>query len=161
MPPSRCISKHGYIGSKSHNKRRDLHHGKVTDLSGAQKIVPADSHGVLLLFLEGSMQLTRPLRIGANGSARLNKVGRMNQVTFPNACQLMRWHFHPVGFEASMDAPSSMIARLFDRASGETVIAIAGIPCSTVMNATDVERIIEAIEAELESFIPPQVSGFL
>jgi hypothetical protein len=130
-------------------------------LSGEQKIVPADRDGMLLLFLEGSMQLIRPLRIGANGSARLNKVGRMNHVTFPNACQLMRWHFHPVGFEASMDAPSSMIARLFDRASGETVIAIAGIPCSTVMNATDVERIIEAIEAELESFIPPRVSGFL
>lgn len=76
----------------------------------------------------------------------------MNKVTFPNACQLMRWHFHPVGFEASMDAPSSMIARLFDRASGETILAIAGLPCATVMNATDVERIIEAIETELELF---------
>ncbi|MCD5981666.1 MULTISPECIES: DUF1652 domain-containing protein [Pseudomonas] len=76
----------------------------------------------------------------------------MNKVTFPNACQLMRWHFHPVGFEASMDAPSSMIARLFDRASGETVLAIAGLPCATVMNAADVERIIEAIETELELF---------
>ena len=81
----------------------------------------------------------------------------MNKVTFPNACQLMRWYFHPVGFEATMDAPSSMVARLFDRASGETVIAIAGLPCATVMNATEVELIIEAIEAELESFIPPRV----
>lgn len=85
----------------------------------------------------------------------------MNKVTFPNACQLMRWYFHPVGFEATMDAPSSMIARLFDRASGETVIAIAGLPCATVMNATEVELIIEAIEAELESFIPPRVSRML
>jgi hypothetical protein len=59
-----------------------------------------------------------------------------------------------VGFEANMDAPSSMVARLFDRESGETVIAIAGIPCATVMNAMDVERIIEAIELELETFIP-------
>jgi hypothetical protein len=85
----------------------------------------------------------------------------MNKVTFPNACQLMRWYFHPVGFEATMDAPSSMVARLFDRASGETVIAIAGLPCATVMNATEVELIIEAIEAELESFIPPRVSRML
>jgi len=77
-----------------------------------------------------------------------------NKVTFPNACQLMRWHFHPVGFEASMDAPGSMVARLFDRASGETVVAIAAIPCSTVMNAADVEVIIEAIELELEMFVP-------
>ncbi|MCS3468744.1 hypothetical protein M2401_002479 [Pseudomonas sp. JUb42] len=76
----------------------------------------------------------------------------MSKVTFPNACQLMRWYFHPVGFEANMDAPSSMVARLFDRASGETLIAIAGLPCSTVMNASDVEVIIEAIEAELELF---------
>ncbi|MBD8493320.1 DUF1652 domain-containing protein [Pseudomonas syringae] len=79
----------------------------------------------------------------------------MNKVTFPNACQLMRWHFHPVGFEASMDAPCSMIARLFDRASGETLVAIAGLPCATVMNARDVEVIIEAIEAEMELFSLP------
>ena len=39
----------------------------------------------------------------------------MNKMTFPNACQVMRWHFHPLGFEASMDAPRSMVARLFDR----------------------------------------------
>jgi hypothetical protein len=79
-----------------------------------------------------------------------------SKVTFPNACQLMRWHFHPMGFEATMDAPGSMIARLFDRASGETMIAIAGIPCATVMNAADVERMIEAIEDELEAFTPPE-----
>ncbi|MBP3363427.1 MAG: DUF1652 domain-containing protein, partial [Pseudomonas sp.] len=36
----------------------------------------------------------------------------INKVTFPNACQLMRWHFHPMGFEATMDAPGSMVARL-------------------------------------------------
>jgi len=83
----------------------------------------------------------------------------MNKVTFPNACQLMRWYFHPVGFEATMDAPSSMVARLFDRASGETVIAVAGLRCSTVMNANEVELIIEAIEAELESFVPLRAVG--
>ncbi|MNV83263.1 hypothetical protein D3C71_1770530 [compost metagenome] len=67
----------------------------------------------------------------------------------------MRWHFHPIGFEATMDAPDSMILRLFDRASGRTMVSIAGIPCATLMNATDVERIIEAVEDELEAFIPP------
>ncbi|RMR04392.1 hypothetical protein ALP94_01014 [Pseudomonas savastanoi pv. glycinea] len=91
--------------------------------------------------------------------ARLKEVGLMNKVTFPNACQLMRWYFHPVGFEATMDAPSSMVARLFDRASGETVIAVAGLRCSTVMNATEVELIIEAIEAELDSFVPLRAVG--
>ncbi|KJK17077.1 DUF1652 domain-containing protein [Pseudomonas sp. NPDC087612] len=78
----------------------------------------------------------------------------MNKLTFPNACQMMRWHFHPLGFEASMDAPRSMVARLFDRATGETLLAIAGIPCATLMHAADVERIIEAVEAELDAFEP-------
>ena len=71
----------------------------------------------------------------------------MNKMTFPNACQVMRWHFHPLGFEASMDAPRSMVARLFDR-------AIAGIPCAAIMAAADVERIIEAVEAEMDAFAP-------
>ena len=79
----------------------------------------------------------------------------VNRITFPNACQLMRWHFHPMGFEATMDAPGSMITRLFDRASGETVIAIAGIPCATVMSLGQVGSIIQAVEDELESFVPP------
>ncbi|KIU52009.1 MULTISPECIES: DUF1652 domain-containing protein [Pseudomonas] len=78
----------------------------------------------------------------------------MNKLTFPNACQMMRWHFHPLGFEASMDAPRSMVARVFDRATGETLLAIAGIPCATLMAASDVERIIEAVEDELEAFQP-------
>lgn len=78
----------------------------------------------------------------------------MNKMTFPNACQVMRWHFHPLGFEANMDAPRSMVARLFDRSTGETLLAIAGIPCMAIMTASDVERIIEAVEAELEAFQP-------
>jgi len=89
----------------------------------------------------------------------MKQVGNMSnvfsKVTFPNACQLMRWHFHPMGFEASMDAPDSMVARLFDRASGETLITLADIPCATVMNAADVERIIEAIEDELKACVSP------
>ncbi|EPM54923.1 hypothetical protein A264_24395 [Pseudomonas syringae pv. actinidiae ICMP 19071] len=71
---------------------------------------------------------------------------------------------HALAFPSGgLRTPGSMIARLFDRASGETVVAIAGLPCSTVMNAADVERIIEAIEDELELFgthTPQQVAGF-
>ncbi|HAB02021.1 MAG TPA: hypothetical protein DCE25_03445 [Pseudomonas sp.] len=78
----------------------------------------------------------------------------MNKMTFPNACQVMRWHFHPLGFEACMDAPRSMVVRLFDRATGETLLAIAGIPCTAIMAAADVERIIEAVEVELDTFAP-------
>lgn len=104
-----------------------------------------------LMALLSSHELTE--RLDVEGGQHMNRAS-FSKVTFPNACQLMRWHFHPVGFEAHMDAPGSMIARLFDRVSGETLIAIAGIPCATVMNAADVERIIEAVEDELEAFIP-------
>lgn len=85
----------------------------------------------------------------------MNQTSNMHKVTFPNACQLMRWHFHPMGFEATMDAPGSMVARLFDRASGETFIAIAGIPCAATMTPSQVSHIIQAVEDELESFVPP------
>lgn len=63
--------------------------------------------------------------------------------------------FSSDGLRGEYGRPGSMVARLFDRASGETLIAIAGIPCATVMNAADVERIIEAVEDELECFVPP------
>ncbi|MGO3553641.1 DUF1652 domain-containing protein, partial [Pseudomonas helleri] len=46
----------------------------------------------------------------------MKPVSSIDKFSFPNACQLMRWHFHPIGFEATMDAPKSMVARLFDRA---------------------------------------------
>jgi len=85
----------------------------------------------------------------------MKPVSSIDKFSFPNACQLMRWHFHPIGFEATMDAPNSMVARLFDRATGETMIAIAGIPCATSMSTGEVARIIQAVEDELESFIPP------
>ncbi|MQT40739.1 MULTISPECIES: DUF1652 domain-containing protein [unclassified Pseudomonas] len=85
----------------------------------------------------------------------MKTVSSIDKFSFPNACQLMRWHFHPIGFEATMDAPKSMVARLFDRATGETMIAIAGIPCATSMSTGEVARIIQAVEDELESFVPP------
>ena len=85
----------------------------------------------------------------------MKPVSSIDKFSFPNACQLMRWHFHPIGFEATMDAPKSMVARLFDRATGETMIAIAGIPCATSMSTGEVARIIQAVEDKLESFIPP------
>lgn len=85
----------------------------------------------------------------------MKTVSSIDKFSFPNACQLMRWHFHPIGFEATMDAPKSMVARLFDRATGETMIAIAGIPCATSMSTGEVASIIQAVEDELESFIPP------
>jgi hypothetical protein len=101
----------------------------------------------MVSFLEARLKQDESPR-----SEPTNKEAGMNKMTFPNACQVMRWHFHPLGFEASMDAPRSMVARLFDRATGQTLLAIAGIPCAAIMAASDVERIIEAVEAELDTF---------
>lgn len=72
------------------------------------------------------------------------------KLTFANACQMMRWYFHPMGFEANMDKPNSMVARLFERASGKTLLVIACIPCAALMNASDVQLIIDAVESDME-----------
>ena len=36
------------------------------------------------------------------------------------------------------------------------MIAIAGIPCATVMSLGQLGHIIQLVEDELESFVPPQ-----
>lgn len=73
------------------------------------------------------------------------------KLTFASACQIMRWYFHPVGFEAHMDKPNSMVARLFERASGKTLLVIACIPCAALMSALDVQLIIDAVENDMEA----------
>lgn len=86
----------------------------------------------------------------------MNPMDNPNNVTFPSACYLMRRYFHPIGFEATLDAPDSMRVRLFDRASDETLVTVAGLRCATVMNTGDMARIINVLEDELECFVPPR-----
>lgn len=79
-----------------------------------------------------------------------NLLAHTKKLTFANACQMMRWYFHPMGFEAYMDAPESMVARLFERASCKTLLVITRIPCVALMNASDVQLIIDAVENDME-----------
>ena len=60
---------------------------------------------------------------------------------------------HPM---AARLAGAGLSPRVWNRtlAKAQALAGSGAIPCATVMNATDVERIIEAIELEVETFIP-------
>ncbi|WP_258190257.1 DUF1652 domain-containing protein [Stutzerimonas azotifigens] len=62
----------------------------------------------------------------------------------------MKRHFHPLGFDATMQTPHTLLARVFDSATGETLLTVTGIACTNQLSEQDVERIIRAIESDLE-----------
>ncbi|MET1081281.1 MAG: DUF1652 domain-containing protein [Pseudomonas sp.] len=79
----------------------------------------------------------------------------MSRMSFPSACQRLRTHFYPIGFDATLDSPGSMAVRLFVVGTGETLLSIAGIACSHSLTEAQVERIIVAIEAAIDSAVCP------
>lgn len=73
-------------------------------------------------------------------------VTRMN---FLYACARIKEYFYPLGFEAFLDSPSSMTARLFDTETGENVAVVAGLRWSPTTSTGDIVFIIEALEDEM------------
>jgi hypothetical protein len=62
----------------------------------------------------------------------------------------MKRHFHPLGFEATLESPHSLVARISDPTSGEPLLTVTGIRCSISPTLGDVRRIIHTVEADLE-----------
>lgn len=83
----------------------------------------------------------------------------MGNMTFPTACQHLRSHFYPIGFEATLDTPSSMSVRLFVVGTGETLLSLAGIPCASPLSPQRMARIIQLIEADIDAAISPRASA--
>ena len=79
----------------------------------------------------------------------------MSKMSFPSACQRIRSHFYPIGVDATLDSPNSMAVNLFVVGTGEPLLSIAGIACSHSLTETQVERIIGAIEAAIDSAVRP------
>lgn len=77
----------------------------------------------------------------------------MTNLTFPSACQRMRTHFYPIGFEAALDTPASMKLRLFVIGTGEELLSMTGIPCASSLSPHDVECIIQRIEAGIDAAV--------
>ncbi|GLK90001.1 DUF1652 domain-containing protein [Pseudomonas turukhanskensis] len=70
-------------------------------------------------------------------------------MSFPYACARLREYFLPLGFEAVLDTPSLMTARVFDSDTGETLAAVAGLPWGPVTTNVDLVGIIGAMEEEM------------
>jgi len=62
----------------------------------------------------------------------------------------MKQHFHPLGFEATLESPQSLVARISDPTSGEPLLTVTGIPCNISPTPGEVRRIIHTLEADLE-----------
>lgn len=74
--------------------------------------------------------------------------------SFPAACLLLQEHFAPLGVEASMDSPFSMLVRIYQPDSGATLLSIAGIACSVSLHRDDIARIIDEIESDMRLLQP-------
>lgn len=82
----------------------------------------------------------------------------MSRRSFPAACVLLQEHFAPLGLEASMDSPHSMLVRIFEPRTGHTLVSIAGIACSASLYMDDLARIIDEIEADIRLLQPQLLS---
>lgn len=85
----------------------------------------------------------------------------MARMTFPYACARLKEYFYPMGFEAVLDSPSSMSARVFDTKTGEDFAVLAGLPWGPGTTDDDLAAIIEAIEEEMhvQEFVHVPMDG--
>lgn len=82
-------------------------------------------------------------------------------MTFPFACARLKEYFLPRGFEAVLDTPESISARVFDSKTGEDFAVVSGLPWSTTATDNELLAIIDAIEEELhaQEFVHPARGG--
>jgi hypothetical protein len=78
----------------------------------------------------------------------------MKCMSLPRACELINIYFQPLAFEAELDAPQSLHARVFDPLSGERLLTVLGIHCNASPTLRDVKRIIRTIESDLQIVMP-------
>ncbi|WP_263145679.1 DUF1652 domain-containing protein [Pseudomonas sp. RIT-PI-AD] len=86
----------------------------------------------------------------------------MTHFSFPRACELMRSYFKPLDFTATLDSPRSLRAQVMDPASGDVLLTVTGIACSTQLSLGDIERIVSTVRSDLQALalqrILPQAS---
>lgn len=74
----------------------------------------------------------------------------MAKMTFPYACARLKDYFFPLGFEADLESPQSMSARVYDPKTGEDLAFVSGLPWTAVMTNEGLVKIIGALEHEME-----------
>lgn len=83
----------------------------------------------------------------------------MARMTFPYACARLKDYFFPMGFEAVLDSPTSMTARVFDTKTGENFAVVTGLQWSASTTDKELLAIIDALQEEmhLQEYVhPPQ-----
>ncbi|WP_051231410.1 DUF1652 domain-containing protein [Stutzerimonas azotifigens] len=74
----------------------------------------------------------------------------MTRLTFMRVRDLLKQHFHPLGCEAVLESPNSLLVRVYDSTNDETLLTVTGIACSSSFSDAEVQRLIGTIESDLE-----------
>ncbi len=75
----------------------------------------------------------------------------MTHFSFPRACEVMKSYFQPLEFVATLDSPRSLRAQVLEPASGDVLLTVTGIPCTTQLSLGDIERIVTVIRSDLQA----------
>ncbi len=73
----------------------------------------------------------------------------MATMSFAFGCVRLKEYFHPLGFEADLQWPKSITARVFDPKTGENLALLSGLPWATVKTIDGLVKIIGALEHEM------------
>ncbi len=74
----------------------------------------------------------------------------MAKMTFSFARARLKDYFFPLGFEADLESPQSMSARVYDTKTGEDLAFLSGLPWTSVMTNEGLVKIIGALEHEMQ-----------
>ena len=77
----------------------------------------------------------------------------MIRIRLPEALALVREHFGPLMFTATMDSPQTIQAMLLDEETGESLV-LTGLPCSVSVTRAQLAGLISAIELDVSALRP-------
>ncbi len=78
----------------------------------------------------------------------------LNRLTLTQALELMRRHFRPLGLEVSFETPDSLLVRVLDPLTAAPLLTVTGIRCNTKLTHEEIDRLIQALETDLEVIHP-------
>ena len=82
----------------------------------------------------------------------------MIRIRLPEALALVREHFRPLLFTASMDSPQTIQAMLLDELTGESLV-LTGLPCGVSVTRAQLAGLISVIELDVTALRPALLEG--
>ncbi|WP_019339511.1 DUF1652 domain-containing protein [Stutzerimonas stutzeri] len=77
----------------------------------------------------------------------------MIRIRLPEALVLVREHFKPLLFTATMDSPQTIQAMLLDELTGESLV-LTGLPCGVSVSRAQLSGLINVIELDVIALRP-------